>query len=57
MKKRIPFKKLLSSGIMSGDGVVLELLNGEKIKTSSVCGYSGYDGHMVIETRNSVYYN
>ena len=48
------FKRLVSRGICTYDGVILELANGVRIKTSPVVAYKGCS-HMEIETRHTIY--
>ena len=52
MKIKKYYKRFLSMGIATGQGVCLELCDGRKVKTSPVIGY---DGNGRIETVNSVY--
>lgn len=57
MKKIKRFKRLLSKGVTSYEGVLLELENGQRVFTSCVVGYSDANGKIRIETKNSVYEN
>ena len=52
-KRRIPYKKLLSDGIKSFEGVFIELADGTLVRTSPVVGFNGFKE---IETLNTVYY-